>query len=104
MPICPRALVKTVRFRRAVAAVAGTATLLGGYALFTPVVTAAGVKPGAVGLYDRQHQPQAAYLSTLGGWVVNGRKIFGTQSIALDLYFTEATCDNGPEQVTIINP
>ena len=43
MPICPRALVKTVRFRRAVAAVAGTATLLGGYALFTPVVTAAGV-------------------------------------------------------------
>jgi alkylation response protein AidB-like acyl-CoA dehydrogenase len=47
-------------------------------------------------------RPRAAARRVDGGWVVNGRKIFGTQSIALDLYFTEATCDNGPEKATII--
>src|SRR5215510_16054097 len=47
-------------------------------------------------------RPRATARRVDGGWVVNGRKIFGTQSIALDLYFTEATCDNGPQQATII--
>src|SRR2546425_3574824 len=37
-----------------------------------------------------------------GGWLVTGRKIFGTQSIALDLYFSEATRPDGPESETII--
>src|SRR5713226_10490693 len=40
-------------------------------------------------------RPRATAQRLSGGWIVNGRKIFGTQSIALDLYFTEATCDNG---------
>jgi alkylation response protein AidB-like acyl-CoA dehydrogenase len=47
-------------------------------------------------------RPRAAARRVDGGWIVNGRKIFGTQSIALDLYFTEATCDNNPEKATII--
>src|SRR5208283_291012 len=37
-----------------------------------------------------------------GGWIVNGRKIFSTQSIALDYYFAEATWDDAPEGPTII--
>jgi alkylation response protein AidB-like acyl-CoA dehydrogenase len=37
-----------------------------------------------------------------GGWIVNARKIFSTQSIALDRYFSEAACDNGAETATII--
>jgi alkylation response protein AidB-like acyl-CoA dehydrogenase len=37
-----------------------------------------------------------------GGWLVTGRKIFGTQSIALDLYFSEATWEDGPEGEAII--
>lgn len=47
-------------------------------------------------------RPRAAARRVDGGWIVNGRKIFGTQSIALDLYFTEATCDDNPEKATII--
>jgi alkylation response protein AidB-like acyl-CoA dehydrogenase len=47
-------------------------------------------------------RPRATAQRVDGGWLVNGRKIFGTQSIALDLYFTEATCDNGSEKATII--
>jgi alkylation response protein AidB-like acyl-CoA dehydrogenase len=47
-------------------------------------------------------RPRATAQRVDGGWIVNGRKIFGTQSIALDLYFTEATCDNGSEKATII--
>jgi len=47
-------------------------------------------------------RPRATARRVDGGWVVNGRKIFGTQSIALDLYFTEATCDDNPEKATII--
>src|SRR6266540_3295883 len=47
-------------------------------------------------------RPRATAQRVAGGWLVNGRKIFGTQSIALDLYFTEATCDNGSEKATII--
>jgi alkylation response protein AidB-like acyl-CoA dehydrogenase len=47
-------------------------------------------------------RPRATAQRVDGGWLVNGRKIFGTQSIALDLYFTEATSDNGSEKATII--
>jgi alkylation response protein AidB-like acyl-CoA dehydrogenase len=36
------------------------------------------------------------------GWVVNGRKIFGTQSIALDYFFAEALWEDAPEGPTII--
>ncbi len=38
-----------------------------------------------------------------GGWIVNGRKIFGTQSVALDFYFTEATWDEAPEGPAILS-
>src|SRR6202166_4001557 len=31
-----------------------------------------------------------------GGWLVNGRKIFGTQSVAMDLFFAEAVYEDGP--------
>jgi alkylation response protein AidB-like acyl-CoA dehydrogenase len=36
------------------------------------------------------------------GWLVNGRKIFSTQSIALDLYFAEATWEEAPQGPAII--
>ena len=36
------------------------------------------------------------------GWLVTGRKIFGTQSIALDLFFSEATWTDSPQGETII--
>lgn len=36
------------------------------------------------------------------GWRVTGRKIFGTQSIALDLFFSEATWEDGPGGETIL--
>jgi len=47
-------------------------------------------------------RPRATARRVDGGWLVNGRKIFGTQSIALDLYFSEATWQDGPEGETII--
>jgi alkylation response protein AidB-like acyl-CoA dehydrogenase len=47
-------------------------------------------------------RPRATAQRVDGGWRVSGRKIFSTQSIALDLYFAEATCDNSPEKATII--
>jgi len=37
-----------------------------------------------------------------GGFLVNGRKIFGTQSIRLDYFFAEATWSDAPERPTII--
>ena len=37
-----------------------------------------------------------------GGWLVTGRKIFGTQSIALDQFFSEATWTDNPQGETII--
>lgn len=37
-----------------------------------------------------------------GGWIVNGRKIFGTQSIALDYFFFEALWEDAPQAPTII--
>src|SRR5919109_508683 len=47
-------------------------------------------------------RPRATAQRVDGGWVVNGRKIFGTQSIALDLFFAEATWADGPEGETIL--
>jgi alkylation response protein AidB-like acyl-CoA dehydrogenase len=47
-------------------------------------------------------RPKATARRVDGGWIVNARKIFSTQSIALDRYFTEAACDNGAEKATII--
>ena len=37
-----------------------------------------------------------------GGWLVSGRKIFGTQSIALDLFFSETTWIDNPQGETIL--
>jgi len=47
-------------------------------------------------------RPRATAQRVNGGWIINGRKIFGTQSIALDFYFSEATYDNGSDKATII--
>ncbi|HZP46582.1 MAG TPA: acyl-CoA dehydrogenase family protein [Candidatus Binataceae bacterium] len=47
-------------------------------------------------------RPRATAKRVNGGWIVNGRKIFSTQSIALDLYFAEATWQDAPEGPTII--
>jgi alkylation response protein AidB-like acyl-CoA dehydrogenase len=47
-------------------------------------------------------RPKATAQRVDGGWIVNGRKIFSTQSIVLDRYFTEACCDNGSEKATIL--
>src|SRR5262245_19249976 len=47
-------------------------------------------------------RPRATAQRVNGGWIVNGRKIFGTQSVALDFYFSEATYDNGSDKATII--
>jgi alkylation response protein AidB-like acyl-CoA dehydrogenase len=37
-----------------------------------------------------------------GGWIINGRKIFGTQSIAADLFFFEAAWEDAPQGTTIL--
>jgi alkylation response protein AidB-like acyl-CoA dehydrogenase len=47
-------------------------------------------------------RPRTVARSTEGGWLVNGRKIFGTQSIALDYFFAEATWEDAPQGPTII--
>jgi alkylation response protein AidB-like acyl-CoA dehydrogenase len=47
-------------------------------------------------------RPRTTAHKTTGGYVVNGRKIFGTQSIALDLFFAEATWEDAPQGETII--
>jgi alkylation response protein AidB-like acyl-CoA dehydrogenase len=48
-------------------------------------------------------RPRTTARREAGGWVVNGRKIFATQSIALDFYFTEATWEDAPQEPTIIS-
>ncbi len=48
-------------------------------------------------------RPRATAERVDGGWRVNGRKIFSTQSIALDRYFSEALWQNGPEGETIVS-
>ncbi|MGE0827650.1 MAG: acyl-CoA dehydrogenase family protein [Candidatus Binatia bacterium] len=47
-------------------------------------------------------KPRTVATRVDGGWRVNGRKIFATQSIALDLYFAEATWEDAPQGPTII--
>src|SRR5919108_3196661 len=47
-------------------------------------------------------RPRATARRVDGGWLVNGRKIFGTQSIALDLFFSEATWTDNPQGETIL--
>jgi alkylation response protein AidB-like acyl-CoA dehydrogenase len=47
-------------------------------------------------------RPRALARRVDDGWLVTGRKIFGTQSIALDLFFSEATWENGPEGEAIL--
>jgi alkylation response protein AidB-like acyl-CoA dehydrogenase len=47
-------------------------------------------------------RPRAQARRVDGGWVVTGRKIFGTQSIALDLFFSEATWVDAPQGESII--
>lgn len=47
-------------------------------------------------------RPRTEAKRTEGGYLINGRKIFGTQSIALDYFFAEATWYDAPERPTII--
>jgi alkylation response protein AidB-like acyl-CoA dehydrogenase len=47
-------------------------------------------------------RPRAMATRVEGGWIINGRKIFSTQSIALDYYFAEATWEDAPEGPTIL--
>lgn len=47
-------------------------------------------------------RPKALARRTDGGFLVNGNKIFSTQSIALDFYFSEATWEDAPNGPTII--
>jgi alkylation response protein AidB-like acyl-CoA dehydrogenase len=48
-------------------------------------------------------RPRTTARPEKGGWAINGRKIFGTQSIALDLFFAEATWEDAPQGETIIS-
>ncbi len=48
-------------------------------------------------------RPRATAERVDGGWRVSGRKIFSTQSIALDRYFSEALWQEGPEGETIVS-
>ena len=47
-------------------------------------------------------RPRTTARRVEGGFFVNGRKIFGTQSIALDLFFFEAAWEDAPQGITII--
>jgi alkylation response protein AidB-like acyl-CoA dehydrogenase len=47
-------------------------------------------------------RPRTTASRVEGGFLVNGRKIFGTQSIALDLFFFEAAWEDAPEGITIL--
>jgi alkylation response protein AidB-like acyl-CoA dehydrogenase len=47
-------------------------------------------------------RPRTTARKVEGGWLVTGRKIFSTQSIALDYYFAEATWEDAPDGPTII--
>jgi alkylation response protein AidB-like acyl-CoA dehydrogenase len=47
-------------------------------------------------------RPRTTARKAAGGYTINGRKIFGTQSIALDLFFSEATWEDAPNGETII--
>ncbi|MEA2678566.1 MAG: hypothetical protein QOK03_288 [Candidatus Binataceae bacterium] len=47
-------------------------------------------------------RPRTTASRVEGGFLVNGRKIFGTQSIALNLFFFEAAWEDAPEGITIL--
>jgi alkylation response protein AidB-like acyl-CoA dehydrogenase len=47
-------------------------------------------------------RPRTTARKAPGGYTINGRKIFGTQSIALDLFFSEATWEDAPNGETIL--
>ncbi len=47
-------------------------------------------------------KPRTVATKADGGWIINGRKIFGTQSIALDYFFCEATWEDAPQGPTIL--
>lgn len=47
-------------------------------------------------------RPRTTARKADGGWIINGRKIFSTQSIALDYYFAEATWEDAPDGPTIL--
>jgi alkylation response protein AidB-like acyl-CoA dehydrogenase len=47
-------------------------------------------------------KPRTVARAAEGGWIINGRKIFGTQSIALDYFFCEATWEDAPAGPTIL--
>src|SRR5229473_6142741 len=47
-------------------------------------------------------RPRTTARPTDGGWIINGRKIFGTQSIAADMFFFEAAWEDAPQGVIIL--
>ncbi|MGH8011726.1 MAG: acyl-CoA dehydrogenase family protein [Candidatus Binataceae bacterium] len=47
-------------------------------------------------------RPKAVARRERGGFIVNGRKIFTTQSVELDYYFSEATWAGAPDGETIV--
>jgi len=47
-------------------------------------------------------RPRTTARRAEGGWIINGRKIFGTQSIAADMFFFEAAWEDSPEGVQIL--
>ena len=47
-------------------------------------------------------RPRTTAKRAEGGWIINGRKIFGTQSIAADMFFFEAAWEDAPDGVTIL--
>src|SRR5262249_42750262 len=47
-------------------------------------------------------RPRATARPVVGGLVVHARTTFGPDGTPPHLYFTEALCDNGPEQATIM--
>jgi alkylation response protein AidB-like acyl-CoA dehydrogenase len=47
-------------------------------------------------------RPRTTARKADGGWIINGRKIFGTQSIAADLFFFEAAWEDAPEGIIIL--
>jgi len=47
-------------------------------------------------------RPRTTARPAEGGWIINGRKIFGTQSVAADMFFFEAAWEDAPEGVQIL--
>ncbi|HLX36850.1 MAG TPA: acyl-CoA dehydrogenase family protein [Candidatus Binataceae bacterium] len=47
-------------------------------------------------------RPRTTARRAEGGWIINGRKIFGTQSIAADMFFFEAAWEDSPDGIQIL--